>query len=89
MKEFEIWIEGYAATGEYSPASYIGNAMGETFDEACENFEYPEDLKNPCYTGQSNSAEYFYRRGDKLNLDTSPDGNYRRGAYRGEAEPRD
>lgn len=40
MKEWEIWCEGYAATGEYSSAYFYGTAMGETFDEACENFVY-------------------------------------------------
>lgn len=41
MKEFEIWEEGYAATGQHSGAYFIGKAMGETFDEACINFKYP------------------------------------------------
>lgn len=43
MKEFEIWMEGYAATGESSGAQLIGKAMGNTFIEACENFRYPLD----------------------------------------------
>lgn len=43
MKEYEIWIEGYVATGESSRASFIGKAMGETFEEACRNFREPED----------------------------------------------
>ena len=34
MKEFEIWIEGYAATGEHAGASLVGKGNGETFDEA-------------------------------------------------------
>lgn len=78
MKEYEIWIEGYSATGEHSDASFIGKAMGETFDEACSNFEYPDDLKNPYYTGDENVAEYFHRKGDKLPLDTNSDGTLRR-----------
>ena len=40
MKEFEIWIEGFAATGESATANLLGTAKGETFNEACENFRY-------------------------------------------------
>lgn len=35
MKKFQVWIEGYAATGEHSPASLIGEVEAENFDEAC------------------------------------------------------
>lgn len=38
MKEFEIWSEGYAATGERGTAYFHGKAKGETFEEACKNF---------------------------------------------------
>lgn len=89
MKEWEIWMEGYAATGERADASFIGKAMGETFDQACENFEYPEDLKNPYYDlfRDGTVAEYFHKKGEKLNLDKHSDGSYRRGSYRGEVAP--
>lgn len=71
MKEFEIWIEGYSVTGNSSPASCIGKAMGEDFNDACRNFRYREDMKNPY------GDNYFHRKGDPLNLDksdTEPDG---------------
>lgn len=42
MKEFEIWSEGYAATGESNGAYFHGKAAGETFEEACKNFRYPD-----------------------------------------------
>ena len=88
MKEWEIWIEGYAATGEHSTASFEGNAFGETFDEACENFTYPEDYRNPYYGERGHTGpEYFYRKGDHLKLDKSEDGTFRRGSYRGDSEP--
>lgn len=61
MKEFEIWIEGYRATGEEAQASFIGKAAGETFEEACKNFEYPED--------QFNMGIKFISKGQKLTLD--------------------
>lgn len=35
MKEFEVWTEGYAATGESSGAIFHGKVMAESFDEAC------------------------------------------------------
>lgn len=38
MKEFEIWVEGYSATGEHSPASFIGKSEGEDFFYAVKNF---------------------------------------------------
>ena len=38
MKEFEIWIEGYSATGESAPAMFIGKCVASTFKEACETF---------------------------------------------------
>lgn len=38
MKEFEIWIEGYAATGERGYAQLIGKGHGETFDEAVKDY---------------------------------------------------
>jgi hypothetical protein len=35
MKDFEIWIEGFAATGESSGAYFKGKVLAENFDEAC------------------------------------------------------
>jgi hypothetical protein len=46
MKNYSIWIEGYAVTGEHSPAQFIGVAGGETFEDACKNFRY-EDTGEP------------------------------------------
>lgn len=66
MKEFEIWIEGYRATGEYATASYIGKAIGETFEEACRNFEYPEDF--------SSMGIKIYSKGEKLTIDKNGGG---------------
>lgn len=37
-REFHIWSEGYAATGEYTSAHYHGIGKSRTFNEACENF---------------------------------------------------
>lgn len=34
-KEWEVWSEGYAATGERANASLHGKAIAKTFEEAC------------------------------------------------------
>lgn len=34
MNKYEIWCEGYAATGEHAPANLYGIAEGDTFREA-------------------------------------------------------
>ena len=36
MKKFEVWSEGYRATGESAGAQFHGEAMAENFIEACE-----------------------------------------------------
>jgi hypothetical protein len=33
---FNIYCEGYAATGEFCPASWDGTVEAETFEEACQ-----------------------------------------------------
>lgn len=38
MKRFEIWAEGYAATGENGTANLFGTASGATFKDACDSF---------------------------------------------------
>lgn len=38
MKQFEIWSEGYSATGGSSGPIYFGKSHGQTFREACDNF---------------------------------------------------
>lgn len=38
MKQFEIWSEGYAATGDRGVAVLHGEAQGETFREAVLDF---------------------------------------------------
>ncbi|KKN04082.1 hypothetical protein LCGC14_1100940 [marine sediment metagenome] len=38
MRRYEIWSEGYAATGEHGTAVFLGSAEGKTFGDACVNF---------------------------------------------------
>lgn len=80
MKEWEIWAEGYRATGEHSKAVFIGIAWADTFDEACENFTEPADQKD-------RDGKVYIHKGDKLNLDKNPDGTYRRSSVRKPLEP--
>jgi hypothetical protein len=35
MNIFEVWMEGYVATGESSGAHCLGTVEAENFDEAC------------------------------------------------------
>lgn len=35
MKLYQVWSEGYAATGERSGARLEGEAVAENFDDAC------------------------------------------------------
>ena len=44
VREFEIWMEGYAATGEHGTAQMIGKGFGSTFDEAVKDYM----SKNQC-----------------------------------------
>lgn len=34
-REFDIWVEGYAATGQQAPARFLGKARGYNFRSAC------------------------------------------------------
>lgn len=38
VREFEIWMEGYTATGEHETAQMIGKGTGSTFDEAVKDY---------------------------------------------------
>lgn len=38
MKEWEVWTEGYTASGERGDATFHGKFMGETFKDAVIKF---------------------------------------------------
>lgn len=61
-KEFEIWTEGYAATGERGTATFHGRAIGETFEEACISL-LPDRLDK-----DSNSPDGYRRFGGRLSI---------------------
>ena len=33
-RKYEIWCEGYRATGEHGTAHFVGTGVGKTFDDA-------------------------------------------------------
>lgn len=46
IREFEIWSEGYIATGQSGPAVLHGKATGKNFKDACKRFaEFNPDFK--------------------------------------------
>lgn len=38
MKKYEIWSEGYCASGDSAPATLLGVCGGDDFRDACINF---------------------------------------------------
>ena len=44
-KKYEIWSEGYRASGDSSKAIFIGVFEAETFDEAVEEYNRTRDKK--------------------------------------------
>lgn len=41
-REYEVWIEGYAATGEHGAAKLVGVVDAESFEQACELLHNPK-----------------------------------------------
>lgn len=45
MDSFNIWAEGFAATGQSGGAVFMGSNEGEDFKDACDKFFIEEDHK--------------------------------------------
>ena len=45
LKEYEVWMEGYRATGEYGTASLWGKSIARSFEEACHKIACENYLK--------------------------------------------
>lgn len=58
--KFNLWIEGYSATGEHSGASCIGKANGDTFIEACRNFATKENQRKFGGYSEQNGVPRFW-----------------------------
>ena len=44
-REFEVWSEGFAATGECGKATFHGRIRAQSFEGACSKV-FPEDDQN-------------------------------------------
>jgi hypothetical protein len=55
LREFEIWMEGYAATCEHGTAQMIGKGFGSTFDEAVKDYM----SKNPNHGIEENGKNRY------------------------------
>lgn len=49
---FNVFVEGYAATGEYSPARYLGTYKAESFKEACDKYIEEHPNSKDTYDGE-------------------------------------
>jgi hypothetical protein len=57
LKEYDIWMEGYAATGESSKASYLGKSKGRNFQDACMRYALKSELEHR--QKMDNENQYF------------------------------
>lgn len=67
-KMWQVWTEGYAATGEYGTATYHGECFAESFDEACKkilgdsvdfHYGYPSVWACKCYDNEIDARKSF------------------------------
>lgn len=62
MKEYEVWIEGYVATGESEKAYCYGTVKANSFEEACIKLIGDQLAKD------ENEPDGYGRHGGKLNV---------------------
>lgn len=61
MKEYEVWMEGFRATGESSGAVLLGKANANSFAAACHIVNctnYLESLKKEMHSADSERWDY-------------------------------
>lgn len=61
MKEYEIWSEGYMATGEHGTAHLHCKINANSFDEAVELANKNENLGAEKYDRRSFMSEEYYQ----------------------------
>lgn len=59
MKTYEIWTEGYSASGDSSPASYLGQGTGNTFEEAVRDLAEKEP-RHASYISYNDNGSITY-----------------------------
>jgi hypothetical protein len=63
LKEYEVWSEGYMATGESGGATLHGKVMARSFREACNilmckhYLEWVTKMQDTNYTGQRDNPD--------------------------------
>ena len=60
MKNYAVWIEGYAAIGKIVGAKYLGHYIGTDFTDACKRAVRDKTWKENSHNIKNNS--YFGRR---------------------------
>ena len=55
MQVYDIWIEGYAATGNQGRAEYLGLYPGLSFKDACRRAIIDHDWKLNSYNEKNNT----------------------------------
>ena len=71
MRTFEIWMEGYIATGESSGANLIGTGEGETFDDAVKDYMFNNPVDHGIAINERNryiSDEAYKNRRSNWNI---------------------
>lgn len=66
LKEYEVWMEGYSATGESAGASLVGKVKARNFAQAChilmckQHLEWMEKENQPNYKEYSTPGRWDY-----------------------------
>lgn len=66
LKEYQVWSEGYSATGEHSGASLVGTAKARNFAHACDivmclhRLKWINEINNPDYTEYIGGHRWSY-----------------------------
>jgi len=55
MRKYEIWSEGFSATGEYGPAQLMGSSEGNSFEDACRRLAEKESGFDEYYNPERNT----------------------------------
>ena len=58
LKEYEVWMEGYAATGEHGTATLVGKTKARNFAQACHILMCEQKLKSITEENKPNNKDY-------------------------------
>lgn len=66
LKNYEVWVSGYAATGESATASLLGKALARNFAQACDivmcnnHLEWIKKVNDPEYKQYNPPSTWCY-----------------------------